>query len=276
MTKKENPILDMQPTRESFILYAAWYTCIATFSSKTQALAFKAICEYALFDIPIPKIGFSRTEYAALKTFIPILDSNKKKYENGKKGARHGIKGGRPRKDETPLGIIPKTPNDNENNMDNNEYENDIVKNPSQSYVYNEVYHIFFFKNCDARREIKRFYKFYSTSNWRMSGGTPLDSKQNLIMAAERWKVEDSRPFFPPNFIDVWREVYKLAPNVLKQDSLDVVSTSRQQYGITLVCSNAFCEWLKTPNVYEQVMTLFRKKISNTYRLEIITRKTAT
>lgn len=278
---KKNPILDMQPTRESFIMYAAWYTCIATFGAKTQALALKAICEYALFNIPVPKIGFSPTEYAALMTFIPILDSNKKKYENGKKGAMHGVKGGRPKKDETPVGLFQKNPNVNINEMvkvtDNQNVDGIATgfSTPTYDYIYTLLLPVFFFKNCDARREIKRFYNHYQLADWRLFGGDVLNTDRRLLVAAERWKVEDEKPYLPPRFIAVWREVYEMAPSQLKKDVVEIVATTRMATGITIVCSGALHQWLIAPEVHANVTRLVHEKIAKTFKLDIISRATA-
>lgn len=280
MKKKYNPIQDMEPMRDSFILYAAWYTCISAFSPKSQALAFKAICEYALFDIPIPKVGFSRLEYSSLISFIPVLDSNRRRYENGKKGALHGSKGGRPKKDDTPMGLYAKTPlgilNETPNFNENVKFKenicvgNDTQQTPTFSYIYSLLLPVFFFKNCDAKIEIKRFYEHYTLSNWRMSGGERLNTPNSLVVAAERWKVLDPKPYFPVQFLESWREVYTMSPEYLRKDLVEIKSISRQQSGITLVCSANLYNWLLSPEIHSKVLDLLKQRISKSYKLELL------
>ena len=102
-------LLDMEPDRDSFVFYVSWYKWISTLKKQAQLLAFTSICEYCLFGTPIPKKGFSLSEYATLCSFVPIMKKHKVNYENGKKGAVHGCKGGRPKLPETPTGLSDKT-----------------------------------------------------------------------------------------------------------------------------------------------------------------------
>ncbi len=281
MKKNYNPIMDLKPVRESFILYAAWYKCISAFSVKSQALAFKAICEYALFNIPIPKVGFSRLEYGSLMSFVPVLDGNRRRYENGQKGAVHGQKGGRPRKEVkqsliTPEGFLGITPNNNDkvnvkvNLDDNSNNPQDFQQTLTDDYIYTLLLPIFFFKNCNAKRELKRFYEYYDRAGWRMTGGDLLDTVEKLTAAADRWKPEDDKPHLPNNFIAVWKKVYLKAPDYLKKDALEITSTVRQQCGITIVCSYMLRKWLMSPEINADVMNLFKSEIAPTYRLELI------
>ena len=108
--KKHKTIEELEPVRDSFIMYVRWYRCISAFSKKSQRQAYKAVCEYALYDIEVPKDGFTELEYHTLTSFLPIMDSNRQRWENGKKGAAHGSKGGRPKKHKTPEGLYDETP----------------------------------------------------------------------------------------------------------------------------------------------------------------------
>ena len=301
--------MDQEPARESFILYAKWYTCISAFTAKAQGLAFKAICEYALFDIPIPKVGFSRLEYCTLLSFLPILDSNRERYENGKKGAVHGSKGGRPRKNqtlvgipsktpegllnetptgipsktpvgllnETPLGMSEHSPNANANPNSKKNADVDVIADvqvPAQTAAPTDIYKlllpIFFFRNCNAPYEVQRFYKHYRLAEWRLSGGDLLDTPKKLITAAERWKVEDSTPFLPPAFIKIWRCVYEMAPPELKQAALEITSTSRMQNGITIVCDPELHRWLTTPETWSKVNEIIKTIVQHPYKLDVL------
>jgi len=68
--------------RESFIFYRSFYEAIKCMPQDVQAEIYPAICEYALFS-KMPK---------------NLSDVNTTRYENGKKGAQYGKRGGRPKK----------------------------------------------------------------------------------------------------------------------------------------------------------------------------------
>lgn len=281
--------MDLEPARESFILYAKWYTCISAFSAKAQGLAFKAICEYALFDIPIPKVGFSHLEYNSLISFLPVIDSNRRRYENGKKGAVHGFKGGRPRKDvalktpnqtpnETPSQTPNETPNETPNGNVYSEINNNVDVNvnaelvvaPTAKNIYNLLLPIFFFRNCDAQHEVRRFYKHYRLAEWRLTGGDLLNTPKRLVIAAERWKVEDTKPYYPSGFIVIWRKIYEMAPAELKQDILEISASTRMQTSISIVCSSNLCRWLGSP---EMSPCFIRLQQDMSYRIDLVHRK---
>ncbi len=285
--------MDLEPARESFILYAKWYTCISAFSAKAQGLAFKAICEYALFDVPIPKVGFSHLEYNSLISFLPVIDSNRRRYENGKKGAVHGFKGGRPRKDvalktpneppnEPPNETPNKTPNGNDGNVTvESKIQNDVdvgdTDSPPTTYDYKYLYDlllpIFFFKNCAAEKELKKFHRHYELSDWRLSGGQLLDTPRRLVVAAERWQAKDASPVFPAYFINFWKAVYALVPSHLQIDAVLIRSNLRQADRISIGVSQALHSWLFSAETQPQISHLIYTLISPHFRLEFFVDK---
>lgn len=285
MKMQKNPIMDLEPARESFVIYAKWYTCISAFSAKAQGLAFKAICEYALFDIPVPKVGFSHLEYNSLISFLPVIDSNRRRYENGKKGAAHGVKGGRPRKDETSMGMAAQTPKETpketpngnvdlyskiNNNADVDIGDRDQPPAPTAIYIYNLLLPVFFFRNCDAQHEVRRFYNHYRLAEWRLTGGELLDTPKRLSIAAERWKVADQKPYFPPQFISIWRGIYDIAPPELKKDVLEISPLARMQTSIRIVCSCNLYKWLASPEITPCFSRFQQEK---NYRIDLVARK---
>ena len=158
-------VIDKEPLRESFLLYASWYKYICTLSPRKQSQAYMAICDYCFFNTPIPKVGFSATEYAALSSFCPTIEKHKRNYENGLKGASSGSKGGRPKKSETPPGFSAETVRglnaippidtvtvaDTETDKVTDAVTDGVVSNISSSPGYQdlvkELLPIFFFKN---------------------------------------------------------------------------------------------------------------------------------
>lgn len=283
--------VDMEPKKDSIIFYASWHKWISTLKPRTEAKAYKALFQYGFFGIPIPYEEFSASEYATLLTFIPTIDKNKRSYENGKKGAEHGQKGGRPKKQETPTGfssqtpdgLSPLTPNDTVTDTETDiETVNvdDTVRNFSSSLGYQdlvkELLPIFFFKNnCYPERELKKFCEHYSKNGWRLTGGDTLDTGEKRKQAAEKWKVQTPRdPIFPPPFMGVWRDIYQSIPPELQLDAVRIDSTSRQQYAITIVCSQALKEWMDDGENRDGVMAMFKQKISPHYQLTCLVRKT--
>lgn len=82
--------------RESFIFYRSFYEAIKCMPQDVQAEIYPAICEYALFGkMPKNLSDMARAMFTLIK---PNIDVNTTRYENGKKGAQYGKRGGRPKK----------------------------------------------------------------------------------------------------------------------------------------------------------------------------------
>lgn len=82
--------------RESFIFYRSFYEAIKCMPPDVQAEIYPAICEYALFG-RTPK-NLSEVAKGMFTLIKPNIDVNTARYENGKKGAQYGKRGGRPKK----------------------------------------------------------------------------------------------------------------------------------------------------------------------------------
>ena len=100
--------------RESFVFYESFYLALSELSATQQGKIFQAICRYALYEEEPDLKGASA---AVFKLIRPQIDANNRRYENGKKGAEHGIKGGRPKNPKEtpkkPLNNPTETPNVN-------------------------------------------------------------------------------------------------------------------------------------------------------------------
>ena len=109
-----------QIKRDSFIFYRSFFEAINDLDNKQQLEIFRAISEYSLNDKLIELSGTSKTIFRLIE---PQLLANKKRYLNGKLGAEHGSKGGRPKNPKkTPKKpqVNPSlTPNENENENEN-------------------------------------------------------------------------------------------------------------------------------------------------------------
>jgi hypothetical protein len=112
--------------RKYFTFYRSFADSIFEFDEKTQFELLRAIIKYSLYDEEIKLEGVSKSVWHLIK---PILDSSKKNYENGCKGAEYGSLGGRPKTpkkhqenpEETPKETPTKTPiiENREKNKDN-------------------------------------------------------------------------------------------------------------------------------------------------------------
>lgn len=293
--EEDYDIIDKEPLRESFLLYASWYKYICTLSPRKQAKAYKAICDYCFFNTPIPKTDFSATEYAALSSFRPTIEKHKRNYENGLKGASSGSKGGRPKKSETPPGFstetgrgfneisptdtVTDTATDTETDKVTDAVTDGVMSiissSPSYQDLVKELLPIFFFKNnCFPENELKKFYDHYSKSGWKLKGGAVLTTSEAIKQTAEKWKVQaPTEPRFPPLFMRAWQDVYKNIPPELKLDAVKIDSTSRQQHAITVACSPALKTWLDEELNHSVVMSIFQSEIHKDYRFEYFVRK---
>ena len=73
---------------------------------------YDAICDLALNENDTKLNGISKTVFTLIR---PQILANTKKCKDGKKGAEYGKLGGRPKKNKTPVGLLEKTPNVNDN-----------------------------------------------------------------------------------------------------------------------------------------------------------------
>lgn len=84
--------------RDSFIFYRSFYESVKDLPKDIRLEVFTAIIEYALYGRQ-PEVlkPFAKSIFTLIK---PNIDVNTARYENGKKGAKYGKRGGRPRKQQ--------------------------------------------------------------------------------------------------------------------------------------------------------------------------------
>ena len=105
--------------RDSFVFYRSFYDAIKGLPRDIQGEIYTAIMEYGLYGKETENL---KPIAQSIFTLIqPQIEANNKRFENGKKGAEYGVRGGRPKKNnpkETPKKPqeTPKeTPNVNDN-----------------------------------------------------------------------------------------------------------------------------------------------------------------
>ena len=168
--------------KDSFVFYRSFYNAIKKLKKKDQLTIYSYICEY-VFD---QKTGSLEGVPAAIFDLMkPQIDANLRRYENGKKGAKYGSKGGRPKTPRKPLENPKETPNVNVNVNDNvnvnvNEYVNDKGFSETRPSLPPSE------KICQAYIDMKattrgikpdfdaaKFITYYNARNW-MSGNTKI------------------------------------------------------------------------------------------------------
>lgn len=119
--------------RDSFIFYRSFAEAIGSLSNRDRLRLFDALIAYALDDVEPDLSGAARGMFMLIR---PQIDANNRRYENGKKGAEHGSKGGRPKNPKEtpnePQENPKETPNENVNgnenlNVNQNENQNGNV-----------------------------------------------------------------------------------------------------------------------------------------------------
>ena len=99
--------------RESFVFYSSFLKAIRAIKKRDiQAELALAIIEYGITG---ETIECGEVVSVAMELIKPQIEANNKKYINGMKGAEHGVKGGRPRKEkpqENPE-VTPEKPQEN-------------------------------------------------------------------------------------------------------------------------------------------------------------------
>lgn len=128
--------------RESFVFYGSWFEAISHLPRDIQGEVLTAIIEYGLNGATTENL--KPIAKAMLTMIIPQIEANNKRYENGCKGAGHGIKGGRPPKKTTPpkpQNNPKEPPNDNVyDNVNNNSSTDVLLSEASQPHADNIDY----------------------------------------------------------------------------------------------------------------------------------------
>lgn len=160
--------------RDAYVMYRSFWEAIKDLPDKEIAEIMKAISEYALNDVEPNVDGVIATIFKLVR---PQIDANNRKYENGCKGAKYGVLGGRPTKEKTDVG--KKKSNDKISKDEVNNFFESIwalypVKKGKGSISDSkkkELYKIGFeaIKNCidrycrDMEGKDKQFWKYGST-----------------------------------------------------------------------------------------------------------------
>lgn len=182
--------------RESFVFYRSFYEAIRQLPRDIQGEIYTAIMEYGLNGRETERLKpIARSIFMLIK---PQIEANWQRYQNGKKGAVHGSKGGRPAKQQTPpesQSNPNETPNVNAN-VNANENVNDNVNvnvNVNASAfsppTLTEVEE--YCKERGNRVDAKRFVNFYEAKGW-MVGKNKMKSWKAAVRSWEQ--LERAKP----------------------------------------------------------------------------------
>lgn len=200
--------------RKYFTFYRSFADSIFEFDEKTQFELLRAIIKYSLYDEEIKLEGVSKSVWHLIK---PILDSSKKNYENGCKGAAYGSLGGRPKTPKKPQENPEETPTqtpiieNREKNKDNREKKIDdevlnideddnreIKKKADKSatrfqkptieeiYAYSQELGLSTYdyngqQKSQAQTTAESFFDYYSANGWKVGGKAAMkDWKASL------------------------------------------------------------------------------------------------
>ena len=92
--------------RDSFIFYRSYVEALKELPDENRLHIMDAVLRYALEGEEPNLTGVEKAVFVLMR---PQIDANNRRYENGKKGAESGSKGGRPAKNK-PLKNPKKTP----------------------------------------------------------------------------------------------------------------------------------------------------------------------
>ena len=230
--EKEKDIQEISD--ESVIIYRSWFECLKEQGPKRFAQAMIALLSFAFYNASVKSFNLPRPLEAILETFIPVIETNRKKRKGGNKGADFGKKGGRPSRntdfktpeglsDESPMVVDDKTPKVSPYNVNGNEKVNvnDTVSvnvtdgGASSPHTNFEFYiPIFFFRNVrHPEKQARKFVEHYSVSNWKLTGGEFMSTDEQRIALAQRWDIrDDSCDRFKSDDLVMWKELYDKAP----------------------------------------------------------------
>lgn len=181
-------------TNDSFVFYKSFYEAAAELDDADRLAFYDALATYALADEE-PEIE-SAVVRALFKMARPQIDANEKRREAGKKGAEFGKLGGRPKKDENPIGVIEEnpigviaeTPNVNVNvnanaNVNEDKKRGTRMARPTLEEVRE------YCKQRGNSIDAEQFIAFYDSKGWKV-GGSPMKSWKAAVITWEKREKE--------------------------------------------------------------------------------------
>ncbi len=237
-----------RPAEDSTIFYRKWFDCFMAQGEKNCAKLFMAFFSLVFYGTDIESFHLPRRLESIIEAFLPIVETNARKRNGGKKGGQFGIYGGRPLQNgdsktpmglngKTPMGIDPSHNNDNGSENGKNTNNNVSVNLAHTTHTdYSRYVPVFFFRNL--RHPVKQAQKFathYEATGWRLGGGEYMVTQEQRIAAAKIWEVrDDSGERFKKEDLEMWQQLYDIAPPEIQvqmiQDMIEIRRTADAAY----------------------------------------------
>lgn len=168
--------------RQTFIIYRSYAEALDGLSDEEAGKLYKAIAKYALDGVETPLEGYIGGYFMLIK---PQLDANKIKYENG-------LKGGRPKQNQTETETKPKQNQEkpNENQTETEEKSNEKRTEANQNAMINDkciMINDKYIKEKKARftpPTLEELKAFIVTNNLKLDAERFLDYYESI-----GWKV---------------------------------------------------------------------------------------
>lgn len=181
--------------RDGFIFYKSFYKAVKNLKAEDFKSAVMAILEYGLDGIEAE--DDESIAHMVFELVKPNIDANNQKYINGKKGAAHGAKGGRPKADENPEGENQnptKTPTEpQENPKETPQAENETPKEKEEEEEKDNILYIGaktptrskfvpptieevreYIKSQNYNINPEQFIDYYTARGWELSKGRKI------------------------------------------------------------------------------------------------------
>ena len=219
--------------RESFVFYSSFLKAIRAIKKRDiQAELALAIIEYGITG---ETTECGEVVSVAMELIKPQIEANNQRYINGKKGAEHGIKGGRPKKEnptetpkkplknptETPNVNVNDNVNDNVSFLEKKKQKSDVVVSDLENE--NSESHLETIQTpkeqsgggrkrfaiptpeevqayCDERKNGisgQQFCDFYSSKGWKI-GKEPMKDWKAAVRTWEMRRKDQSPPITQP------------------------------------------------------------------------------
>lgn len=225
--------------RSSFVFYESWLEAIKNLPRDIQGDVLTAIIEYGLYGETTDNL--KPITKAMLEIIKPQIDSNRKRFENGKKGAEYGHLGGRPKKNnpkETPTKPLNNPKETPIMLYDNVSDKSDIDKTST---------------NVDAKEEENKDSPTEAKNPPKSKRRTPLTSSRDKPLVY---------PFTSEAFMAAWNDLcatpkWKKKINHALQLSLDKLGKYDEEFAIKQIYRAIESGWAgvvfdSTPREYEQ------------------------
>jgi hypothetical protein len=167
-------------SKDGFVFYKSFADAINRLDEQEQLQAYKALIDYGCYGIEHECTGMVGIIFDMAK---PQIDANNRRYENGKKGAKYGKLGGRPKKQsENPIGVIDKNPI--------GVFEEKPKAKESRAFIPPSIEQVRAY--CASRHnnvDAEAFVDFYSSKGWMIGKNKMKDWKS----AVRTWERGDNR-----------------------------------------------------------------------------------